>query len=360
MHLFISYAHVDRFQVNQIVEIFRDAGHDAWFDHRLLPGQDWQATLGRAVAECGVFVYVLSPESLASEWCQWEFAEAVRLSKPILPIRLQTNVKLPDTISRYQYADFSEGPTTRAVAQLLGGIHQAAPQAQQPPPAPVNPRGTPAQAQTPAAPSGPSADDHLRTAIEKHNARDYLGALAATDAALRLKPDHAGVYRFRATIRHSMQDWALSYADANEAIRLKPSYADAYYGRGSASYEMGKYEAALSDYREAVRLDPQFGDAYFALGNTYLALGDNRSAIVAFTEAIRLKPAYGGIYVSRGAAFHRHGDLTSAVRDYQEAIRLNPKDWTAYDNLILAYTNLGDKGAVKETQREKKRQGGPS
>lgn len=122
MKLFISYAHTDKWQINQLVEILRDFGHDPWFDNRLMPGQDWKAALTQAVTSCDAFVYALTPEAVASEWCQWEFAKAVELNKPIIPVLVQSKTIIPNALSKYQYADFSEGPTVKAVAKLSGGL----------------------------------------------------------------------------------------------------------------------------------------------------------------------------------------------------------------------------------------------
>ncbi|MBZ0299712.1 MAG: SUMF1/EgtB/PvdO family nonheme iron enzyme, partial [Anaerolineae bacterium] len=150
MKLFISYARVDVGQVTQLVEILRSGGHDPWFDHRLLPGQNWKRELHNAIEHCEAFVYMLTQESIVSEWCQWEFADAVKMGKPIVPILLR-KAQIPDSISTFHYADFSGGITPHNVAQLMGGLFVII--ANQPrigiPTAPANPAGFPAQAASP-------------------------------------------------------------------------------------------------------------------------------------------------------------------------------------------------------------------
>lgn len=122
MKLFISYAHADEYLVRtQIVEILRDANHDPWFDHRLIVGQDWQEQLFNAIQACDAFVYALTPESIASEYCRWEFEQAVEMGKQIVPVLLQKS-DLPDDIKRLQWVDFIKGATGNAVARLLGGL----------------------------------------------------------------------------------------------------------------------------------------------------------------------------------------------------------------------------------------------
>lgn len=128
MRLFISYAHVDKALVEEwIVEILRSGKHDVWFDDRLVAGQDWQRQLGDAIQNSDALVYALTPESVASEYCQWELAEAVRLGKPVIPVLLQAKTSLPQYLTGIQYVDFTEGPTGDAVARLMGGLQYLAP-----------------------------------------------------------------------------------------------------------------------------------------------------------------------------------------------------------------------------------------
>lgn len=150
MRIFISYAHADRYMVGQLVEILRNAGLDAWFDHRLVVGKDWKVQLYEAIASSDAFLYAMSPQSIASEWCQWEFAEAIKLQKPIIPVLIDTKTQLPPELSKYQYADFTSGPTPEGTARLMGGLWSARviiPQ-NQAPHILENPTGMPAQVES--------------------------------------------------------------------------------------------------------------------------------------------------------------------------------------------------------------------
>lgn len=123
MKIFVSYSHVDKWQVSQITKILEGTGHQVWFDYELLPGQNWQNEILEKIDWCEIFLYALSPESVASDWCQWEFYEAITLDKSVLPVLLQANTKLPKPLENIQYADFTAGPTDEAVFKLLKGLH---------------------------------------------------------------------------------------------------------------------------------------------------------------------------------------------------------------------------------------------
>lgn len=122
MRLFISYVQNDYSTALTIVDILRYSGHEPMFDHRLLQGSDWQTASSSAIRQCDVFVILLSPKSVESEWCLWECCEALELGKPVVPVLLQL-CDVPPMLQEIQYTDFSGGDILIAVAQLLGGLH---------------------------------------------------------------------------------------------------------------------------------------------------------------------------------------------------------------------------------------------
>jgi len=143
MRLFISYAHVDKSLVKkQIVDILEAGGHTAWFDEQLIVGQDWKQQLSDAIRKSDALVYAMTPDSIASEWCQWEYVEAARLGKPVVPVLLKPT-KLPVHIRSIQYVDFSNGLNGDAVARLMRGLHVLS--LEDVPSVPINPQGTPPQ-----------------------------------------------------------------------------------------------------------------------------------------------------------------------------------------------------------------------
>ena len=63
--IFISYARVDKPLCKQIVERLSDV-HEVWYDRRLFAAQDWWNEIQHQLHWCEGFVYLLSPESVAS------------------------------------------------------------------------------------------------------------------------------------------------------------------------------------------------------------------------------------------------------------------------------------------------------
>ncbi len=123
MQLFISYARVDKRYCQQIVNLLDM--HDIWYDQRLYAGQRWWEEIVNRLEQCQGFVYLLSPESIASEYCQKEFAVARSLGKHVFPILIHPRTKIPDTVKEYQCADLSNGLDADSVKTLLSAIFLA-------------------------------------------------------------------------------------------------------------------------------------------------------------------------------------------------------------------------------------------
>jgi len=120
MRLFISYARVDKPVCLQIVDML-DV-HEVWFDQRLRAGQQWWDEILHQLDWCHGYVYLLSPDSVKSEYCQREFTIAKSLGKHIFPVLIHRSTQIPELLKNIQYADLSNGMDVHAVKNLLNAI----------------------------------------------------------------------------------------------------------------------------------------------------------------------------------------------------------------------------------------------
>ena len=120
MKIFVSYARVDKPYCIRIIETLH--AHDVWYDQRLYAGQDWWKEILRRLDWCEVFIYLLSPDSVASLYCRRELEIARRLRRHIIPVLINKDTVLPDKMRDWQYVDLSERLTVENVTQLLNSI----------------------------------------------------------------------------------------------------------------------------------------------------------------------------------------------------------------------------------------------
>src|SRR5690606_1933827 len=120
MRLFISYARIDKPYCEQIVATL-DV-HEIWYDKRVHVGTHWWSEILNQLRQCEGFVYLLSPESVKSEYCRKEFEIAYNLGKHIFPVLIHNRTPIPAPLKGIQYVDLSKGLTPEAVKQLLNSI----------------------------------------------------------------------------------------------------------------------------------------------------------------------------------------------------------------------------------------------
>ncbi len=120
MKIFVSYARVDKPYCVRIIETLR--AHDVWYDQRLYAGQDWWKEILRRLEWCEAFIYLLSPDSVASLYCRRELELALRLKRHIIPALIDKQTILPESMKSWQYVDLSRSLTVENVSQLLNAI----------------------------------------------------------------------------------------------------------------------------------------------------------------------------------------------------------------------------------------------
>ena len=142
--LFISYARENKPDVEALVRDLDALGYQTWVDSSLRGGQTWWDEILRRIADCDVFVAIVSGHTLNSVACKRELEWALALNKPVLPLAVE---RLPDalprTLSMRQIVDYSQSgrEAAFALAGALGTLPPAPPPPEQlpePPPAPLS------------------------------------------------------------------------------------------------------------------------------------------------------------------------------------------------------------------------------
>lgn len=133
--IFISYSRTDRAFVEQLVPLLRRMyGNDClWFDADIPGGTDWWRMIESQIAGCTVFLFLMSNDALASEFCRKELQYAVLLKKSVVPVvvRPRTDIdaaRLPDdlkaVLQKTQHVDLGAGMTdTPALAELVAALN---------------------------------------------------------------------------------------------------------------------------------------------------------------------------------------------------------------------------------------------
>ncbi len=124
--IFISYSRVDTPFVERLYYLLQRLrpSDQVWYDQApdgLLGGDSWWEVILDAIADCDVFIYVLSNESVQSKYCQAEFEEARRLQKRIITIQARDRTDLVGELRDIHYVDMKDGVDDPDALARLGG-----------------------------------------------------------------------------------------------------------------------------------------------------------------------------------------------------------------------------------------------
>ena len=105
--IFVSYAHQDRDWVARFAESLRAAGgFDVWWDHNILPGEQFDDAIQHAMDQTRCVVVVWSKASIASRWVRTEAREAAR-REMLVPVMIES-VMPPLEFRSFETADVSD------------------------------------------------------------------------------------------------------------------------------------------------------------------------------------------------------------------------------------------------------------
>jgi hypothetical protein len=106
--VFISYSHKDAEFANTLKGDLRRNGISVWIDERLRAADDaWRKQLEIAIQGQRYFLFLMTLDSIASEYCQWELKIAHDLEKTIVPLLIDGTIAAPKTIADLQHIDFT-------------------------------------------------------------------------------------------------------------------------------------------------------------------------------------------------------------------------------------------------------------
>lgn len=151
-HAFISYKHEDLAFAQDLSTFAQRMGVPIWLDTHIQPGEEWRGAIDKAITEAFAVVVIMTPEAQRSEYITYEWAFAMGLRIPVIPVLLRPT-KLHPKLEVVQYLDFTRGASMQIWITLIERL-RAVQSAQPPRPAqqqPVTPGGPAPYGQPPPA-----------------------------------------------------------------------------------------------------------------------------------------------------------------------------------------------------------------
>jgi hypothetical protein len=130
LKVFLCHAKENKSEVRELYERLQSDGFQPWFDEEdLLPGQDWQKEIPRAVRACDVVIVCLSDAFTKAGYRQKEVTLALDVADEqpedaifIVPLKLKA-CTVPARLARWQWVDLFKA---NGYAKLMRSLRQRA------------------------------------------------------------------------------------------------------------------------------------------------------------------------------------------------------------------------------------------
>jgi hypothetical protein len=124
-NVFISYSRKDGEAADRLHAALTAQGFNPYLDkHDIAAGEDWKARLGGLIDAADTMVFIISPDSIASDVCDWEINHAELRGKRILPVVARDPGEgVPQRLRRLNYV-FMRSPDEEAASlpRLAGAL----------------------------------------------------------------------------------------------------------------------------------------------------------------------------------------------------------------------------------------------
>ena len=179
----------------------------------------------------------------------------------------------------------------------------------------------------------------------------YL-AYVQYEKSLKLKPDNIRVEYKKglALLLGEKSDDAIRQFEM--VLKKEPKFDLANEGLGRAYFQKKDFLLAERHFKKAIDQNHKLWMSYNFLGNIYDNKQDYEKAILEYTSAIALKPDQGFLYNNLGVSCLLAGHNQAAVDAFGKAVEKNYRESRVFNNMALAYANLGRYDEATEAFRK--------
>ncbi len=127
IRVFFSYAAADSAHARKLQRILSQHLNLRIFTHEALSaGEDWKSKLKRELAQCDIFVVLLSPNSVDSAWVLQELGAVWMAEKPIFPIVTHPHLlaKIPVELRNAQFVNIKDLDNPEAINQIIESFEE--------------------------------------------------------------------------------------------------------------------------------------------------------------------------------------------------------------------------------------------
>jgi protein O-GlcNAc transferase len=177
--------------------------------------------------------------------------------------------------------------------------------------------------------------DHKR-GVALYEAGDFIGALAAYDAALTKAPDDAKLHYSRANALAMLNRLDQAVAAYESCLVLDPAHVSAQYNRATLFARQQRWANALAALDQILSHSPAMADAWNNRAGVLQAMGRHDEALASVAQVLRLRPMDAAAFYNAGIMLLALNRFENAIKAFERTLQLNPAHVDAMGCLVSA------------------------
>jgi WD40 repeat protein len=124
--IFICYdIHHDKAIRDNVIQSLSRYAKTTWtHDRDIQKGADYEGVIDVGIGNADNFFFFISPDSVESEYCQRELAQALQYNKRIVPLLIVPTSNIPESLSKLQYIDLTNDDYDSHIDEILNILRQ--------------------------------------------------------------------------------------------------------------------------------------------------------------------------------------------------------------------------------------------
>ncbi|UZR93819.1 tetratricopeptide repeat protein [Chondrinema litorale] len=145
------------------------------------------------------------------------------------------------------------------------------------------------------------------------------------------------VFMARGGAKSYSKDYKGAIADYNEAIKIRPNSAGIYINLGAIHANLKDYKKAEKNYQKALEIEPENGYALNNFGMFYIRQKNYNKAVEILQQAIKITSDDPLLHNNLGFAKLKLGEPDDALILINKSISIYPQNSYAFKNRALVY-----------------------
>lgn len=202
-----------------------------------------------------------------------------------------------------------------------------------------------------------TADEYLKKGIDKHNSKNFDGAIKEYGAAIKIDKNLKDGYFNRGVCELALHNFKAAKKDFDKTIELDPIFVQAYYSRATVLVSLQKYVEALPDLDKTIELDPGLPNALTLRGQIRAQTGNKKGACEDFNKAKENGDSAAGKYITEFCGNQQQAGESLMldwpekenwkIGDDQENSTQHVIDFIHSNETIDKWTELGNMSSMK-------------